>query len=200
VESAAVQALPESQKAAVGGLVDAAHQLGEANIEEPQKVSAASVNALVYYYTVVLQQSKRSFDWALIAAGVGLLFFLAAVGFIVVSGDTEVAAVSIIAGAVVEMIAGLNFYLYGKATEQLADYRRSLEQTQRFLLANGICGSLDDAATKAEKRGDLVSTIAEWGRSSSESKESKTSSNHQESRRRRPQQTSLQDQETKESR
>jgi hypothetical protein len=200
VESAAVQALPESQKAAVGGLVDAAHQLGEANIEEPQKVAAASVNVLVYYYTVVLQQSKRSFDWALIAAGVGLLFFLAAVGFIVVSGDTEVAAVSIIAGAVVEVIAGLNFYLYGKATEQLADYRRSLEQTQRFLLANSICGSLDDAATKAEKRGDLVSTIAEWGRSSSESKESKTSSNHQESRRRRSQQTSLQDQETKESR
>jgi hypothetical protein len=200
VESAAVQALPESQKAAVGGLVDAAHQLGEANIEEPQKVAAASVNVLVYYYTVVLQQSKRSFDWALIAAGVGLLFFLAAVGFIVVSGDTEVAAVSIIAGAVVEVIAGLNFYLYGKATEQLADYRRSLEQTQRFLLANSICGSLDDAVTKAEKRGDLVSTIAEWGRSSSESKESKTSSNHQESRRRRSKQTSLQDQETKESR
>lgn len=167
MDEAAVQALPKEQKAAVGALFAAAEHLGTVAPDDPQQVASASTQLLNTFYTVALQQSIRAFLWALVAAGVGLVFFVGAVIFQLVAEATEVATVSIIAGSIVEVISGLNFYLYGRTTEQLAEYRRSLEQTQRFLLANSIAGSLEDETVRARTRADLVTRIAGWGDGSS---------------------------------
>jgi hypothetical protein len=182
-QSEAVEALPTPQRAAVRPLFTAANQLAQVDTSEPQQVAAASTNLLSSYYTVALIHSRRSFNWALIAAGVGLIFFLGAVAFVLIMQSTEVATVSLIGGAITELISGLNFYLYGRATEQLADYRRSLEQTQRFLLANSIAETLQTDKDKA--RADLVNTIAQWGRPSSQSQEARTPSSDQQKPRRR---------------
>jgi hypothetical protein len=181
VVSEALQTLPPAQRAGVRSLLTYTDELAEVDTSDPQRIAAASTNILNSYYTVVLQQSRRSFYWALIAAGVGLIFFLGAVAFLLIIESTEVATVSIIGGAVIEVISGLNFYLYGKATTQLADYRRSLEQTQRFLLANSISDSLAEE-TRDKSRADLVSTIAQWGHPSPQSQESKSPSRDQESK------------------
>jgi hypothetical protein len=124
-----------------------------------QKVAADQIALLASYYQAVLAQANRSFTLARNAAIIGLLFFLAAIGFLLVTNSSNLALVSSLAGAFVEVIAGIVFALYGKTTAQLADFHQRLDQTQHFLLANSICEALE-GEIQQKTRSDLVMTIA----------------------------------------
>jgi hypothetical protein len=137
-----------------------AQQLAKARPGNILEVASTQTELLTSYYRTVLAQARESFRLALIAAGIGLLFFLGAVGTIVVAKLQPVATVSIISGALIEVIAGINFYLYGRTTTQLAMFHRRLDQTQRFLLANSVCEGIEgEEGQKA--RASLVQTIAD---------------------------------------
>jgi hypothetical protein len=102
---------------------------------------------------IALVQSRRIFFWALVASGVGLIFFVAG---LVHTFPTETAFLS---GAIVEIVAGIIFVLYGKATAQLNSFHSRLEDLQRYLLANSLCESLDgDERNKA--RATLIQEMA----------------------------------------
>jgi hypothetical protein len=112
--------------------------------------------------TTTLHSHKQSFRWAQIAAIVGLGFFLGAIAFLLLTQSQSLAIVNVICGAIVEGISGLNFYLYGQTTKQLAHYHRQLDQTQRFLLANSVCEALD-GESRQKSRSDLVRLIVTFG-------------------------------------
>ena len=76
---------------------------------------------------------------------VGLAFFLMAIVFMIWQQSGELATITMIGGALIEFIAGVNFYLYGKTLTQLSLFQGRLEVTQRFLLANSLCESLGEA-------------------------------------------------------
>src|SRR5215210_3256324 len=81
IATEAVQALtPEARKdvASVIGAAasDSINRLAEAEPGDILKVAATQIALLASYYTAVLDQAKMSFRWALIAAGIGLVFFL----------------------------------------------------------------------------------------------------------------------------
>ena len=137
--------------------------LAEAKPGDVQRIAASQIELLTSYYNAVLAQARRSFNWALVAAGVGLVFFLGAVVFLLVTQSADVAVpvatVSAIGGALVEVIAGINFFLYSKTTAQLATFHQHLDQTQRFLLANSMCESLE-GEYKQVTRASLINTIA----------------------------------------
>ncbi len=124
-----------------------------------QKIAASQITLLTSYYDAVLRQATMSFRWALGAAIVGLLFFITAIVFLLTTSIQEVATVSVIGGALVEVISGINFVLYGKTTTQLAYFHQRLDQTQRFLLANSICELLEGEA-KQKARSELIAVIA----------------------------------------
>ncbi|MDQ3180070.1 MAG: hypothetical protein M3Q33_06075 [Acidobacteriota bacterium] len=65
----------------------------------------------------------------------------------------------IISGALIEVIAAINFYLYAKTSSQLATFHTRLGTTQRFLLANSMCESLE-GEFKQKARYDLIKTVA----------------------------------------
>jgi len=111
------------------------------------------------YHDLVLEQARRSFRWALVSAIFGFLFFIAAVIFLLLQQPQNIATVSLISGALVEVISTINFYLYGKASTQLSDFQIRLDVTQRFLLANSVCEGLE-GETKLNSRADLVRAIA----------------------------------------
>lgn len=134
------------------------YQLVAARPEDVQLIAQAQVTKLEDYYNTALAQAKQSFRWALIAAGVGSAFFLFAVAVLLIQQATTVATISIVSGALVQVISGLNFYLYNRTTNQIVDFSARMDQTQRFLLANSICESLQDS--KEKTRASLVSTIA----------------------------------------
>jgi hypothetical protein len=67
--------------------------------------------------------------------------------------------VPLVSGAVVEVVSGLVFYLYGKTSSQLSAFHSRLEVLQRYLLANSICESLDGEARNTA-RAALIQEIS----------------------------------------
>ena len=164
IATEAVQTLSAEAKRDVASVLgvaasDSINRLAEAEPGDILKVAASQIALLASYYKAVLDQAKMSFRWALVAAGIGLMFFLGAVFFLLTRESEAIATVGVISGALVEAIAGINFYLYNKTTAQLADFHYRLEQTQRYLLANSICEALE-GNTKQETRASLIQTIA----------------------------------------
>src|SRR5262249_5101711 len=117
-----------------------------------QLIAALQIELLTEYHQVALAQSHRLFFWALVGSGIGLIFFVAA---LVHALPTETAFLS---GAVIEIVAGIIFVLYGKTTAQLSSFPGRLEELHRYLLANSLCEGLDgDERNKA--RAALIQEI-----------------------------------------
>ncbi len=107
-----------------------------------QEVAASQVEISEMYYNNVLQHTRRLFRWALIAAGTGLIFFLAAVALLAWHQPVNGALISLTSGGVMEAIAALNFCLYGRVFNQFREFHERLDRTQQYLLANSICENL----------------------------------------------------------
>lgn len=120
----------------------AIEKIAQAEPSNIQTIAASHLEIGNSYYTNMLLQSQQSFQWALIAAGVGLLFFFLAVIFLLVRQPANLSYISVIGGIVVEVIAGVNFALYGRASEQAAAYHVRLDRLQRFLVANSACENI----------------------------------------------------------
>jgi hypothetical protein len=110
------------------------------------------------YYQSVLEQAQRSFLSALGAAIVGLLFFVAAIAFLLSGQAQAIAYVSLICGILLEVLAALGFYAYGHVSQQLTAIHQTLDTTERFMLANNVCETL--GATKEEVRAKLTFALA----------------------------------------
>ena len=137
-------------------------RLSKADPANVQQIAASQIELLSNYHQEVLNQAKNSFVWALVAAGAGFFFFLGSMVFIISPKNgqkLEVAVIGTIGGALIEVISAINFYLYGKAATQMADFQKRLDVTQRFLLANSICESLE-GEVKQRSRSELVRVLA----------------------------------------
>jgi len=171
-EGLSTAGLSTAQKAGVETIAAATDQLHNADVDKPEEMAAATNQQLLGYYINGLKQSSSSFRAALAVATAGVVFFIIAITFLVLTEAPDISIVSAIGGAIVEVIAGLMFYLYSKTTTQLDAYRISMEQTQRFLLANSIALSLKDMEEEQRKTvATLVNTISQWGRPSSRSRD-----------------------------
>jgi hypothetical protein len=135
-------------------------KISDAPPDRIQEVAAAQIGLLSDFYRTALGQARTSFNWALIGVALGLLFFVGAVVVELSTDAPNAALISAIAGGTVELISGLNFVLYGRATAQLGEFHDRLEQTQRFLLANSMCESLGTDRQDAA-RASLIETIAQ---------------------------------------
>lgn len=127
-----------------------------ANLEDTQNVL---LEMSLNYYEDVRKQAQRSFRAALVAAGVGTLFFVAAA--VGMNGAEDRATISLIAGTLIQAIAAINFYLYGKTAKQFSSFHVSLERMNRFLIGNSICADVAPGEKKDDIRAELVKIIAE---------------------------------------
>jgi len=126
---------------------------------DAKQTASAQTELLSTFYRVALNQSHASFKVASWAAAGGVALFLVAVGVGLLAGR-DAAVFGTIGGAIVEVISGLAFYLYGKATEQSNDHLTRLAQVQRFLLAIQVAESISEEKLKDEARIKLVSSIS----------------------------------------
>jgi hypothetical protein len=139
--------------------------LSTANKGDVQQIAASQVALMLRYHEMALAQSRRSFNWALIGAGVGMLFFMTAAGLAIHdTRNTAAVVVPVISGAVVEVVSGIVFFLYGKTSVQLSDFHSRLEALQRYLLANSICEALH-GEEQNKARAELIREIAKVNRS-----------------------------------
>ena len=79
-------------------------------------------------------------------------------GFASYSGGMSVGQIGLLGSSIVEAIAGLQFYLYGRATRQFAAFHICLECTHRYLLAYKIAEQM--GAGKDETLQKIVCIMA----------------------------------------
>lgn len=132
-----IDLLPE--ETTIGGALKDVSKADPSNIQE---VAAAQFALSNLYYENVLAQAKRSFNAAVVASIAGLVFFLAAIAFAVSANRLTTSIISVIGGGIVEVVGGLNFWLYARTTIQLNSFHLRLERMQRFLLANSVTSGL----------------------------------------------------------
>jgi hypothetical protein len=132
-----------------------------ADPSNPREIGITQLRLISRYHNNVLQQAEQSFRWALIGAGIGLIFFLASISFLLLKQPTNISYTSLISGSLVEAISAINFFLYGKASSQLASFHLYLDRTHRFLLADSVCESLKDDKTRDTTRSELIRKIME---------------------------------------
>jgi hypothetical protein len=105
-----------------------------------------SHNLIMQYYKDVLRHVEKSFEVALWSAIFGfVIFFITLVYALVVNwvhpGQQNTllhdsgAFIGLLSGSVVQVFAGVTFYLYKKASDQFSAFHICLERTHRYLLA-----------------------------------------------------------------
>lgn len=143
----------------VSGVSRAAQDISKTPVDDVQGNASNQITILASYYSEGLTQAKTSFRSALIISGIGFFFFLTSVIFVLNRQPRDRTLIPLVSGAIIEVVAGINFYLYGQATKQLAIFQNKLDQMQRFLLANSICESLEGDSKQAA-RTKLVETVS----------------------------------------
>ena len=84
---------------------------------------------------------------------------MVAVGFSLLHGLGLASVVPLITGAIVNVVSGIVFMLYGKTSSQLSAFHNQLEVLQRYLLANSICEGLSEAE-RDKARAALIGEIS----------------------------------------
>lgn len=91
-----------------------------------------NVSELREYYVISKQQARKSFSAALFICFFGIfIYVLGIITYIIF--DKNISIISVIGGTVVEVIAGLFFWLYREATKQLGIYHQRLGSTEKYL-------------------------------------------------------------------
>ena len=111
-----------------------------------------------HYYGDALDQSQKSFKWALRVAIVGMVLFFTAL-VLMMAKEIMFYNLSLIGGVLTQIISGIMFYLYAQTTKQLFSFHVCLERANRFLITNAMCESLNEGY-KDETRQELIRIIA----------------------------------------
>jgi hypothetical protein len=120
------------------------------------QIGAALSRLTVDYYKDVLRQAKWSFTSALAASVTAIVLFFMGLKSAIHEGNT--ANLSLAAGALVEVLAGINFYLYSRTSRQFSSFHICLERANRFLTVNAICDTLQENEQGA-MRGKLIEAM-----------------------------------------
>jgi hypothetical protein len=117
------------------------------------------------YYNNVLQQSRRSFSWAIVGFVGVLILFAGATALLIfrLPGDatTLAAIITAIGGATSGLLTGYLLNLHKSASVQAAASQVHLDRIQRFFIANSASENLKEASKDAtrealiKKLGDL---------------------------------------------
>lgn len=94
-----------------------------------------NVGELREYYVINKQQARNSFSAALFISILGFILFATGIIITYFFKTENAIQYTTIGGAVVEIIAGLFFWLYSKAIKQINIFHTSLQSTEKFLTA-----------------------------------------------------------------
>lgn len=99
------------------------------------KLMIKNVAEVREYYVINKQQARNSFSAALFISILGFLLFAGGVIVSFIYKIDSVIPYSTLGGVIVEIIAGLFFWLYSKAITQINIFHSSLLRTEKFLTA-----------------------------------------------------------------
>lgn len=102
-----------------------------------------NVSELREYYVISKRQANRAFTSTLLVCILGFIIFI--VGIVAAAlTEQELALYTTISGCIVEVIAGLFFWLYKNTTKQLNLYHERLGCTEKYLTAMQLAEHMSD--------------------------------------------------------
>ena len=113
---------------------------------------ALNLREVKEFYTLTKKQAIRSFSLSVGMCILGFLLIMFATIISVLWKENQIALVTGIGGAIVEVIAGTALFVYKKSIEQLNFYYLSLHDNERFM-------SLINISSKTNKKDELYSEI-----------------------------------------
>jgi len=140
--------------------------LGQAITGDVGEIVEKVQKLILHYYDDVREQAERSLRIARRTAIAGFVVFIATISYLVVidfayrakwftdpppaaaaekaGGTMTIGSVGVIAGLIVEILAGTQFALQGRATKQFGAFHICLERTHRYLLAYKIAEKMTE--------------------------------------------------------
>ena len=116
-----------------------------------------NLNNIEKYYKWSQQQAKSAFILAVWMCILGLLIFAVAVLLpTVFRASIEVAVITAIAGAIVELFAGTALVVYKNSVEQLNYYHKALHEDERFLSSVNLLREFSTAEKKDEVLHEII--------------------------------------------
>lgn len=106
------------------------------------KLLYKNVRESTEYYIISKRQANKSFTLAIISCLLGVIIYIC--GFLIVAIlDKDITLLTTISGTVVELIAGLSFWMYSKSLKQLNEYHRRLSSTEKYLTSIQMADKLE---------------------------------------------------------
>jgi hypothetical protein len=114
-------------------------------------IVAKHAELILQYYQDVREQAERSFFVAQIAAAIGFAVFIITWLYVLISNHSwTMGILGSITGLLIELMAGIGFWLYAQSARQFSAFHICLERTNRYLIAYKMADEM-----KAEKDGTL---------------------------------------------
>ncbi len=107
------------------------------------KLLYKNVRESTEYYIISKRQANKSFTLAIISCFLGVIIYIC--GFLIVAIlNKDIALFTTISGTVVELIAGLSFWVYNKCVKQLSEYHKRLSSTEKYLTSIQMADKMND--------------------------------------------------------
>lgn len=119
-------------------------QIQEQSDYDVFKLLYKNVRESTEYYIISKRQANKSFTLAIISCFLGVIIYMC--GFLIVAIlDKDIAIFTTISGTVVELIAGLSFWVYNKSIKQLSEYHKRLNSTEKYLTSIQIADKMSES-------------------------------------------------------
>lgn len=124
------------------------------------RLATNEVFELREYFVINKYQAITAYQAALVVSILGFVLFSIGISLNYLEESNSASIVTTSSGAIVEIIAGLFFWLYSKATKQMYIFYRSLLDTERLLIAIELVEKISDDQRNESYR-DLITKILE---------------------------------------
>ncbi|MBZ8179891.1 TRADD-N-associated membrane domain-containing protein [Oscillatoria salina] len=104
-----------------------------------------NVNELKEAYVISKQQVRNIFSTGLFVCCLGFIIFATGIIVSYSQGSSKTLIYSTVSGAIVEVVAGILFVVYGKSLEQLNSFHKSLQENHKLLTSLHVVDRVSDA-------------------------------------------------------
>ena len=134
---------------------DELSNLSEKDITDVDAIVRSQLKTLGKVHDLQVAQASISFRWALLAGAIGLIFLVAAIGFMVFQHLQSLSLASLVSGTVIEFIAAVQLYIFKHASQRLEKTQARIDDMLQFLIAAGMAEKLT-GDQKQQVRGDVI--------------------------------------------
>lgn len=113
-------------------------------------------NEIEEYFKISKRQEKFSYGISMACAIIGAIILFSSIGAIFFNRGIEITVVTIISGAITELVSGVVLWIHNKSSMQLNFYYNSLHENEKFLSAIKMTDRIEDKDRKEQMYEEII--------------------------------------------